>query len=134
MKKSLATITIQKFLALTAIVGVIALAGYNMRDLVLGTPLEVITAQDGATLEDSFLPLSGVAHHAQELLINGRIVPLDRAGAFTDAIILSPGYNIVEVALRDRFGNTETKTYHWVVAVPPLVAQTTVQDIGAHYQ
>ncbi len=115
------------------VIGVLTLAAYNMRDMVLGTPLEVVTATDGATLDDTFLPLSGVARHARELLINGRTVPLDRAGAFTDAIILSPGYNIVEVALKDRFGNTETKTYHWVVEVPPLVAQN-LPELGAHYQ
>ena len=124
------TFIIPKFLITAAVLGVFALAAYNMRDLVLGTPLEVVAAQDGATLESTFLPLSGVARQARELLINGRTVPIDRAGNFTDAIILSPGYNIVEVALKDRFGNTETRTYHWVVEVPSSVAQTD----GAHYQ
>ena len=133
MKKHHFLITIQKFLITTVVIGVVTLAAYNMRDMVLGTSLEVVTATDGATLDDTFLPLSGVARHARELLINGRTVPLDRAGAFTDAIILSPGYNIVEVALKDRFGNTETKTYHLVVEVPPLVAQN-LPALGAHYQ
>lgn len=124
------TFTIPKFLIAGAIIGVFALAAYNMRDLMLGTPLEVVAAEDGATLESTFLPLSGVARQARELLINGRTVAIDRAGNFTDAIILSPGYNIVEVALKDRFGNTETRTYHWVVEVPSSVAQTD----SAHYQ
>lgn len=124
------TFPIPKFLITAAILGVFALVLYNMRDLVIGTPLEVVAAQDGATLDSTFLPLSGVARHARELLINGRTVAIDRSGNFTDAIILSPGYNIVEVALKDRFGNTETRTYHWVVEVPSSVAQTD----GAHYQ
>ncbi len=124
------TFPIPKFLITAAILSVFALVLYNMRDLVIGTPLEVVTAQDGATLDSTFLPLSGIARHARELLINGRTVAIDRAGNFTDAIILSPGYNIVEVALKDRFGNTETRTYHWVVEVPSSVAQTD----GAHYQ
>ena len=124
------TFLLPKFLITAVILGVFALVLYNIRDLVLGTPLEVVAAQDGATLDSTFLPLSGVARHARELLINGRTVAIDRAGNFTDAIILSPGYNIVEVALKDRFGNTETRTYHWVVEVPSSVAQTD----GAHYQ
>ncbi|MFZ4499979.1 MAG: hypothetical protein ACOYMZ_00590 [Minisyncoccia bacterium] len=124
------TFPLPKFLITAVILGVFALVLYNIRDLVLGTPLEVVAAQDGTTLDSTFLPLSGVARHARELLINGRTVAIDRAGNFTDAIILSPGYNIVEVALKDRFGNTETRTYHWVVEVPSSVAQTD----GAHYQ
>ncbi|HEY0979819.1 MAG TPA: hypothetical protein VGE18_00190 [Candidatus Paceibacterota bacterium] len=130
MTKRINTFTIPKVLIAAAIMVVFGLAAYNMRDLVLGTPLQVVAAKDGATLDSAFLPLSGVARHARELLINGRTVAIDRAGNFTDAIILSPGYNIVEVALKDRFGNTETRTYHWVVEVPSSVAQTD----GAHYQ
>jgi len=115
---------------------VLAVAGlvfYNMRDMVLGTPLEVVTAKDGATLEDTFLPLTGVARHARELLINGRTVAIDRSGKFTDAIILSPGYNIVEVALKDRFGNTDTRTYHWVVEESPAVAQALPDRASSNY-
>ena len=130
MKKSLNAICIKKLIVGTLIVAVCGLVLYNIRDLVFGTPLQVVAAKDGSTLEDTFLPLSGVARHARELLINGRTVAIDRSGKFTDAIILSPGYNIVEVALKDRFGNTETRTYHWVVEKPSAVAQSE----GTNYQ
>lgn len=130
MKTFSRTICIKKLVIGTLILGVCALVVYNIRDLVFGTPLQVVAAKDGSTLGDTFLPLSGVARHARELLINGRTVAIDRSGKFTDAIILSPGYNIVEVALLDRFGNTETRTYHWVVETTPLVAQSA----GTNYQ
>lgn len=113
----------KKYLIITAVIGILALVGYNVRDAVFGTPLEVEAAKDGTTLHDSFISLSGVARQARELLINGRSVALDRSGHFSDAIILSPGYNIVEIALKDRFGKVETKTYHWVVEPTPAVAQ-----------
>ena len=106
------------------VLGVLALIAYNVRDVVLGTPLTVLSAKDGATLEDTFLPIVGVAPHARELSINGRFVYIDRDGNFEDGVILSPGYNIVEVALKDRFGKETMKTYHVVVQEREAVAQT----------
>lgn len=103
-------------------IAVIALVGYNMRDRILGTPLIVSTAQSGSTLTSPFLPISGSARHARALLINGRSVPIDRHGTFTDEIVLSPGYNIVEVSLTDQFGGQKTKTYQVVFTAPQAVA------------
>lgn len=133
MKKQFNSIGLNRIIITALIMAVCGLVFYNIRDMVFGTPLKVVAATDGATLDDTFLPLSGVARHAQQLLINGRTVAIDRTGKFTDAIILSPGYNIVEVALKDRFGNTETRTYHWVVEVSPAVAQATPERTGTNY-
>lgn len=113
----------KKYLIIAIIISVVGLIGYNVRDAVFGTPLEVVAAKNGSKLTDNFVPLTGVARQAKELLINGRSIDLDRNGNFNDAIILSTGYNIVEIALKDRFGKTETKTYHWVVEPSPTIAQ-----------
>jgi hypothetical protein len=104
---------------------VLGLVAYNVKDLVFGTPLTVATTTDGATLASPFLPITGVARHARELLINGRSVAVDRDGNFTDEVVLSPGYNIVEVAFKDQFGKQKIKTYQVVVTPPAAVATTT---------
>lgn len=123
MRKRLPKLHSKKVLIGIVCALVLGLVGYNVRDILFGTPLRVSVAKDGATLDDVFLPLSGSAGHAREILINGRMVATDRNGKFSDAIILSPGYNIVEVALKDRFGNTDTRTYHWVVQPSTSLAQ-----------
>lgn len=115
-------LTLKSGILLTLGVAIIALVGYNMRDRILGTPLVVRTADNGATLTSAFLPITGSARHARELLINGRSITIDRHGAFTDEIVLSPGYNIVEVSLTDQFGSHKTKTYQVVFDAPQAVA------------
>lgn len=115
-------LTLKSGLFLVLGIAVIALVGYNMRDRILGTPLIVSTAQSGSTLTSPFLPINGTARHARSLRINGRSVTIDRHGTFTDEVVLSPGYNIVEVALTDQFGNQKVKTYQIVVAPPQAVA------------
>ena len=114
--------TLKTALFVALCVAVVALACYNMRDRILGTPLQVTTARDGATLDTPFLPVAGIARHARELLINGRPIAIDRQGSFNDEVLLSPGYNIVEVAVRDQFGKQKVKTYQIVVNIPESVA------------
>lgn len=121
-KPRMMQLTLKSGIFLTLGIAVIALVGYNMRDRILGTPLLVSTAANGATLTSPFLPITGSARHARELLINGRSVTIDRHGAFTDEIVLSPGYNIVEVSLTDQFGGQKTKTYQVVFNAPQAVA------------
>lgn len=103
---------------------VLAIVGYNMRDRILGTPLSITIAQNGSTVTTPFLPITGVAKHARELSINGRTITVDRSGVFDDEVLLSPGYNIIEVALKDQFGNEKLKTYQIVVSPPSAVATT----------
>lgn len=100
----------------------LGLVTYNMRDVLFGAPLKVQTTADGATLSGTFMPISGKALHAKMLSINGREVAVDRLGNFNDGILLSPGYNIVEVALKDKFGKEKRTTYHWVVQPATTVA------------
>jgi len=115
-------LTLKSGLLLTFGIAVVALIGYNMRDSILGTPLSISTAKDGSTITTPFLPIHGTARHARSLSINGREVTIDREGVFTDEVVLSQGYNIVEVSLTDQFGGQKTKTYQIVVDAPQAVA------------
>lgn len=94
----------------------------NVRDLLFGAPLDIHSVANGTTLSDDFLPIQGNARHAKSVLINGRPVAIDRKGNFADGVLLSPGYNVVEIALQDRFGNEKTKTYHLVLNDSDTVA------------
>jgi len=99
---------------------------YNMRDIIFGTPLSINASIDGSTVPSLVFPLSGNAGHAKELLINGRPVQIDRNGAFADEILLSEGYNIVEVARIDRFGKEKTRTFHLLSAPTTAVASAPI--------
>ena len=121
-KTRMQQLTLKSGILLTLGVLVVGLIAYNMRDRILGAPLIVSTAPNGTTIDSPFLPISGIAPHARELSINGRSVTVDRKGVFADEVVLSPGYNIVEVALTDQFGNQKVKTYQIVVNTPQAVA------------
>lgn len=111
--------------------GTLALAGfvaYNVKDIVVGAPLSVRMVKDGSTVADPFLPIQGTAKNARQVHINGRQIPIDTNGNFSDGIILSPGYNVVTISQKDRFGNEREKVVH-------LVAEASVDEsVTIHYQ
>ena len=111
-------------------IAVIGMVLYNSKDAIFGVPLTIATTSDGSTVDNRFLPITGIAKHARALLINGREVAFDRQGKFDDGVLLSPGYNIIEVAVKDQFGKSKTKTYHVVLNIPPAVATVS----GTPYQ
>jgi hypothetical protein len=116
--------TITTFALATGLV-VLSVLGFifgNVRDLLFGAPLAIHTINDGTTLSDGFLPVQGNAGHAKTVSINGRVVAIDRKGNFADGVLLSPGYNVLEIALRDQFGKEKVKTYHLVLSETDTVA------------
>ena len=119
-------------LLVLVVLGVFGFVLGNMRDLLFGAPLTITTASNGATLTDGYLPVSGKATHARDVRINGRLVTIDREGNFSDAVLLSPGYNVITVASRDQFGKEAVKTYHLVLDESSAVAQ--VPEPSARYQ
>lgn len=123
MKKIIGKLTLATVLIGTLVVGFLGLVVYNVKDMVFGTPLVVHAAADGSTVSDTYLPITGSAKHAQSITINGLAIGVDRQGNFNDGVILSPGYNIVEVRETDRFGKTKTDTLHLVSAPSVSVAQ-----------
>ena len=120
MKKN--TLSLVTALAVLVILGVLGFALGNMHDLLFGSPLTVNSIKDGATLKDGFLPIIGNTKHSKNISLNGRSLFVDREGNFIDGIILSPGYNVVEIATLNQFGKEKIKTYHLVLDVDESIA------------
>jgi Glucodextranase, domain B len=123
-------ITIKKALSVVGILGILGVIFYNTKDIFFGASFSIVAVADGATVQDSFLPISGNAKNATEVDINGRTIALDKKGLFSDGIVLSPGYNIVEIKQRDRFGKEQKKVLHLVAEPVSNVAM----QMNIHYQ
>ncbi len=123
MRKIIGKLTLLTVLLGVLVAGFFVLVVYNMKDMVFGANFTVIAAADGSTVDSAYIPITGTAKHAKQMTINGRPISIDRQGNFSDGVILSPGYNIVEVAQRDQFGKEKKQTYHWVASSSLTVAQ-----------
>ncbi len=123
MTKRYPYLNLKTILLSLLVCGIFGLVLYNVHDSIFGTRLDVATATDGSTLDSTFLPISGSAPHARSITVNGRAIAVDKAGHFDDGVILSMGYNIVEVSVLDRFGKEKTRTYSLVVEPSGTIAR-----------
>ncbi len=107
--------------ATLCIVGV-ALAifvGNKIYPLIHGPELAITGMVNGSHLTEPVLHISGVAHFTKDLSINGAPLSTEPDGSFDERFILNPGYNIVTMEGRDRFGNSTIKNYAVILTEEP---------------
>lgn len=94
------------FLAIIA-----AYALYQTRDLIFGARLQVTSLTDGTVATEQLLTIEGRMKHAAAITINSNEIKTNQEGYFSEKILLSPGYNVITISARDRFGKSIEKTY-----------------------
>lgn len=76
-----------------------------------GVQLSVNNLEDGQTIDERVLELTGTAKRAISLTINNREVLIDENGDFKDTIVLSPGLNTLTIEAEDKFSNYKKLDY-----------------------
>ena len=109
----------KRFKPRTIIVILIAvfIAGYayfRSENLLLGPKIVVTSPSNGATMETDLVTISGEAKRIATLQLNGRQIFTDKEGRFSESLLLSYGYNIIELAARDKFGRSTSQTIELV--------------------
>lgn len=100
---------------------------WRSSDLLFGINLSVKGIKNDQSFTDPILTLSGTARHATEINIDGRLVPVDQDGTWTDTIALLPGHNVVTVLAQDKFKKIITKRYS-VYYVAPIANTPILPD------
>jgi len=68
-----------------------------------------------ATLEfqndSSLTTIKGTASKATYISLNGREIFIDKSGNFSESIVVLPGFSVVTLSARDKFGKTAEKKF-----------------------
>lgn len=64
--------------------------------------------------ETSLTKITGNASKAVYLSLNGREIFIDKEGNFSESIAVLPGFSVVTLNARDKFGKTALKTFEIV--------------------
>jgi len=82
------------------------------RDMLTGPEIAVISPTNGKLLESDLVVVSGYAKNISRLELNGQQIFVDEeeSGLFEERLLLHYGYNIIEIAAKDRFGTVKTET------------------------
>ena len=90
---------------------IIFYAFFVSRDLIFGVRIRKVNLNDGATVTDNIMKITGNAKNAIKLILDGREISVDQAGNFSETIALLPGYNIISIKAQDKFGYIDEKNY-----------------------
>jgi hypothetical protein len=82
------------------LVGLAAYSAFQARAYLQGPRIVIEETKQNGEL----LALSGTAERIAFLTLQGKQIYTNEYGVWQETILLNPGYNIIEVAAKDRFG------------------------------
>ncbi len=85
----------------------IILFGYSIFEIwnyATGPKLILSSPINGSVVSESLISINGIGKNTKEITLNNRAITIDEAGNFEEKILLSYGYNILEIKAEDRFG------------------------------
>ncbi len=69
-----------------------------------GPKITVTSPPNGAAVSESLISIDGQAKNTKIITLNDRPIVVDEKGNFSEKILLSYGYNVLELKAEDKFG------------------------------
>ncbi len=88
---------------------IVGYASFQFQDWWAGPTVRIMSPQDGQTMTEPVVEITGTAQRIAYLSLNGRQIYTDPQGEFQEQLVLSPGYNIITLSAEDKFNRTTTK-------------------------
>ena len=83
-------------------------AGFQSKKIISG-PQITIQNPKSTSANSSAVDVQGIVKNVSVVTLNDRLIPIDEAGNFKEKILLYPGYNVIKVEAKDKFGASVTK-------------------------
>ena len=83
---------------------ILGYAYFQIMRVARGATLSLQEPASGATFSKPLITVDGEANRVSFISINGRQIFTDESGRFKEEILLAEGYNVLTVAVKDRFG------------------------------
>jgi len=87
---------------------------FHSLSLLKGPQLLVTEPENGSLIRSSLTTVEGIVKNVSHMSLNDRSIVFDEEGGFSEALLLSPGYNIIELTVEDRFGRERIQTLELV--------------------
>lgn len=100
--------TISRGIGVLILLALIGYAYFEARPFLSGPQLTLTEPAEGFIATESPLTISGTARNITKITLNGNPIFVDETGVFHRSVPLSPGYQVIEVSVEDRFGRTRT--------------------------
>lgn len=84
---------------------------FQAKYLIFGVKIKDVSIENQIQNQTNPIEITGNALHAIELTLNDREISIDKKGDFKEFVALSPGYNIIKIKAKDKFGHQDEKNY-----------------------
>ncbi len=91
---------------------VLALVGYSLfqvHKIITGPTIDLVTKEKNMVTNSNKITLKGVAANVAFISLNDNPIYIDENGLFSENLLLNPGYNIVKLYGKDKFGKSLTR-------------------------
>ena len=93
------------------------IVGYGLfqaKKLIDGPTISISEPKNGETVTDSLIDIQGNAKNLVFISLDDRPIFVDQNGNFDEKMLLYPGYNIIKLEARDKFGKVTRKNLELV--------------------
>ena len=88
---------------------IIGYSGYEAHKIITGPQIELTKTFESAVTGSNKINLQGVAANVAFISLNDNPIFIDESGVFSENLLLYPGYNIIKLYGKDKFGKSLTK-------------------------
>ncbi len=106
---------VKTILFITLGIIILAYSGFQAQKLIVGPQIIIDTPENGALYDSTLIEISGHVKNVSYLNLNDRKIFTDTNGAFKEKLLLSPGYNIIKLDAKDKFGKYTEKRLELVL-------------------
>ena len=96
-------------LGIVVLAAILSYVWVKSSDFIEG-PVIIIHAPLSGETSESLILIEGEARHINNITLNDRKIFVDEEGLFSEQLLLSVGYNIINIEVGDRFKRTVRKT------------------------
>jgi hypothetical protein len=82
---------------------------FQARNLLIGPEITIFTPKNGDNLTNPFVIITGLATNITRISLDDRQIFVDKKGAFSEKLLVPPGYTIIKLAAQDKFGRVTQK-------------------------
>ncbi len=92
-----------------AIIVIITYSFFASRDLLMGPQINIISPENGSVVTEPLVVIHGTTKNINSISLNDRPIFIDQEGRFGEQLLLAPGYTILTLRAKDRFGREVVK-------------------------
>ena len=83
---------------------------YNSRIFIAGPQIDILRPQNGETITESpLIRVQGEARNIAFMELNNKQIDTNEESKFNEPVLLYPGYNVITIFAKDKFGRTVEK-------------------------